>query len=156
MFSADGYVPTVLPFTTAGTSLTVPFTLNSLESVRARFTAAGVTAPDPATGIVQMRVAVMGANDKHLEGVSMSAGTGGATPLYRGPDGAHAKDLQTTSSWGGAALAGLQPGTVEVTLGPADVVCIPTTWAWPSEKASSVKAPVVAGAVTVVNVQCHR
>ena len=43
-----------------------------------------------------------------------------------------------------------------MTLGPADVVCIPTTWAWPSDKPNSVKAPVVAGAVTVVSVQCHR
>lgn len=133
-------MPEVLPFTTAGTSLTMPFTLASLESTRAGYAAVGVTVPDPATGVAQMRTTVVGANDKRMEGVSLSLAAGGATPLYRGPDGAFAKDLQATSTWGAAALAGLKPGTVEMTLGPADVVCIPTTWAWPSDKANSVKA----------------
>ena len=111
-FSADGYLPAVLPFSTAGTSPTIPFTLGSLESIRARYAAAGVTVPDPATGVVQVRATVVGANDKRMEGVSMSLGAGGAAALYRGADGAFAKDLQATSTWGAAAFAGLQPGTV--------------------------------------------
>jgi hypothetical protein len=77
-------------------------------------------------------------------------------PFYLQPDGALAPDAKATSTRGAATFVGLPPGEVEVTATGPGVVCTPDFWAWPSPHASSVRAPIVAGAMTIVVVQCHK
>ena len=91
-----------------------------------------------------------------MEGVALSIVPPANEAMYSAPEGALTRDRKDTSSLGSATFAGLQPGTVEVVAGPADVVCVPSAWAWPSAHPSSLMAPVVAGFTTEVSMQCHR
>ena len=75
-------------------------------------------------------------------------------PVYLAEDGAPDSSLVATSTYGDAVFAGVAPGVVELTMGPADVVCVPSFGGWPTSRQGSVRVPVVAGFETVVWMRC--
>jgi hypothetical protein len=153
-FVAPTYHSVLVPLTTAGNSLRLAMRMQTEESVRARFARVGVAIPDPANGMVTVKAWSMEGKGETMEGVRFVLA--GKEPIYFAPDGAPAMDRHETSTWGVAAFPGLPAGTVEITAGPAGVVCVPGSWAWPSPHESSLTAPVVPGFTTEVSMQCHR
>jgi hypothetical protein len=61
-----------------------------------------------------------------------------------------------TSTFSSGLLLGVAPAVVELTMGPADVTCVPGFGGWPSRRPGSVRVPVVAGFETRVSMKCHR
>lgn len=156
-FTAPTFRSVLVPFTTTGKNFRTSVNLQSEESVRARYARVGVTMPDPATGALTVKTWSLEAKNTTMEGVSFTVTpASGTPPIYFAPDGAVTTDRKDTSSWGAVAFPGLPPGTAEATAGPADVVCVPGSWSWPSTHPNSVTAPIVAGFVTQVSMQCHR
>ncbi len=156
-FEAMGFETVVAPLTTAGRDVVDSFYLRALDSVRTHYSVVSATVPDPATGVVVVRALTMEDKPKGIEGVSFVIdGAPEKAPFYLQPDGAIAPDAKATSARGAVAFVGLAPGDVEVTATGPGVVCTPNFWAWPSQHANSVRAPIVAGATTIVVVQCHK
>jgi hypothetical protein len=153
-FVASGFRSVLVPLTTAGNP---PRLTVTMESVRARFARVGVTAPDGDTGTLTVKTWSIEGTGKAMEGVALSVVPPTSEAMYSAPDGALTRDRKDTSSLGSATFAGLRPGTVEVVAGPAEVICVPSAWAWPSTNPSSLTAPpVAAGFTTEVSMQCHR
>lgn len=155
-FVAPGFRSVLVPLTTAGNKPHLNVTMNTVESVSARFARVGLTVPDAATGVLTVKTWSLEEKGKPLEGVAVSVVPPTSEAMYSAPDGALTHDRKDTSSLGSATFAGLQPGTVEVVAGPADVICVPSAWAWPSANPSSLAAPIAAGFTTEVSMQCHR
>jgi len=155
--SADGFAARLLTASTVGKGLTWTITLPAGDSQAARYTKLGTTRPDAASGAIVANTRAPNGIDHGLDGVTMSVDPpSGHGPFYFAPDGAPDASRTSTSTYAEIIVAGLAPGVVEVTTGPADVTCVPSFGGWPSNRPGSVRVPIVAGFETRLVMQCHK
>ena len=76
--------------------------------------------------------------------------------IYFAPEGSPDMTRTVNSTFSSGLLLGVAPGVVELTMGPADVTCVPGFGGWPSSRQGSVRVPLVAGFETRVSMKCHR
>jgi hypothetical protein len=155
-FVAPGFGSTVVGFVTRGRDTRSVVVLHSDAGAKARYAAIGATYPNETAGFLFATVRAPAGSEKGLSGITVQATPKpGQGPLYFAETSAPDPARTDTSTWSSAAFAGVEPGELTVTFGPASVTCVPAFGAWPSTLPNAVRVPVAAGFETRVFVQCH-
>jgi hypothetical protein len=133
------------------------FSLDKIESTKARYEAIGAKYPDEGTGFIVARTEVQNDSDLGVDGAVLSiqpkSGTG---PLYFDANSNPSPMRTSTSTWSVAAFANVTPGTVELALEPSNVTCVPSASGWAAQVTNRVRVPVLAGYETHVRLHCHK
>jgi hypothetical protein len=116
----------------------------------------GATYPDANHGFLAVFAHPSANPQAGLPGMTASitpvSGTGPfyASPNFKLPD----PMLTSTSTSGIVRFADVAPGMLEITAGPATLVCTSNFGGWPSPKANTLRAPIAPGFETHVGVEC--
>jgi hypothetical protein len=155
---ADGLASTAFGVSTGTRDLTQwTLSLEKAETVAARYAAFGVKYPDESRGFVLVRDEVPGADGAGVDGITMSLLPSiGKGPFYFEANSSPNPNRTSTSTWSAAAFAELSPSVVEVVLGPGGVTCVPSKSGWAAEATNRVRAPVLKGYETHVQMRCNR
>jgi hypothetical protein len=156
--TAQGFAARLFATNTVGQSIRDwNFQLPTATFEAARYAKVGQSAPDPQSASLVATAQAPSGVGHDMTGVEISIDPRAKIgPVYLAEDGAPDSSLVATSTYGDAVFAGVAPGVVELTMGPADVVCVPSFGGWPTSRQGSVRVPVVAGFETVVWMRCHR
>jgi hypothetical protein len=156
--SAEGFAPRLYAITTIGKSLTNwSMTLETAAFAASRYAKLALPGPDATSGAILATAQAPAGNAHGLEGVAISIDPPSKLgTIYFGPDGSPDMTRTVTSTFSSGLLPGVAPAVVELTMGPADVSCVPGFGGWPSRRPGSVRVPVVAGFETRVSMKCHR
>jgi hypothetical protein len=156
--AASGFQTRLSPLTTVGRDVKDWIIgLPNESTMTTRYGATGGTYPDSATGFVMVTAEAPRGSQTGIVGVVMSIEpSSGRGPVYFADNSDPDPRLTATSTFSSALFANVQPGIVELTFGPDSITCVPDGTGWPSNRANSIRLPIVAGLETRVSMRCHK
>jgi hypothetical protein len=127
--------------------------LPTLSSQASYYGPIGATWPPTTKGFLQVFVRDDALVQRAGIVVTMSPASG-IGPIYDDPLGVGDTSLHATSTGGTGHFADLEPHEVELTFGPADLICSLSFGGWPSNRTNVIRLPIVAGFETRVGERC--